>query len=223
MPTLVTTTPPTPTGDPSTHPGGGGSGCVRNLRHPRQDGLEPDPDHPRYDLDPRQGRAHDAWRRGRLDQGAQGTGGQGVWVAGLGASGWRVDQALSPHQPRGVPELVALTGKSRGTVYRRLRQLLDAGLAVRVEGGYLARPADLDRVAERLGTRGLAARQRARHAAERAAHRAALARWLQERQQAVEEAARAPVVDVTTGELLFPADSLPGAPHSPPAARVRSA
>lgn len=75
-------------------------------------------------------------------------------------------------------EIAAKTGRSRGTVWRVLRELAELGAVVRCAGNIysLAPGADLDAMAARLGTAGAGDRQHRKHQRERTAHRNALER-----------------------------------------------
>lgn len=107
--------------------------------------------------------SHDVWR----------------WSA-LGLSGCEIMRCLSSRDVATVREIAQLTGRSRATVYRRLRDLLRCGMAEPV-GRSLWRGCDvsgdrLDDIAREFGVYGAGLRQRLEHIAERDDHAAALAR-----------------------------------------------
>ncbi|MCZ0999537.1 transcriptional regulator [Streptomyces mirabilis] len=124
---------------------------------------------------------------------------------GLGSAALMLISALHQRPDQTVAELVCTSSVSRATTYRSLRRLADHGLvqhtgetwtlAPRVLEGFGIRLPDADnghtpaqgwdRVAEQLGTWGIAARRKALHAAERAAYQEALDRFAEHRSRAV--------------------------------------
>ncbi|MEU9656418.1 MarR family transcriptional regulator [Streptomyces chartreusis] len=118
---------------------------------------------------------------------------------GLGSAALMLISALHQRPDQTVSELVGTSSVSRATVYRTLRRLTEHGLAHHtgetwalapraLEGIGSSLPApvtgldvlpaqDWDTVAEQHGTRGLAARRKALHAAQRTSYREALD-WL---------------------------------------------
>ncbi|MFJ9353012.1 transcriptional regulator [Streptomyces mirabilis] len=128
---------------------------------------------------------------------------------GLGSAALMIISALHVRQDQTARELVGTSSVSRATTYRTLKRLADHGLvqhtgetwalAPRALEGFgislpdgdtgrapLCQPArGWDTVAEQHGTRGVAARRKALHAAERAAYREALDRLAEHRSQAV--------------------------------------
>lgn len=93
-----------------------------------------------------------------------------VWRHGdVGATGWLVYNTLAGDIPLTVAGLAALTRLHRNTVSRKLRDLAGRGLAVRSASGLWTQgDAEPSEVA-RSGA-GKRERDRARHAAERAAY-----------------------------------------------------
>jgi DNA-binding transcriptional ArsR family regulator len=133
---------------------------------------------------------------------------------GHGLSGARILACLDPLDGLDVRALREATGLHRSTVTRRLRRLVDDGLACELDGYYylasaLAGPVRLhpdedllDDSAHQRGTSGRSHARRERHQAERAHYR----HWLAERtlHQRRRRLALVPdgVVDQATGEIL---------------------
>ncbi|MET7728702.1 transcriptional regulator [Streptomyces mirabilis] len=152
---------------------------------------------------------------------------------GLGSAALMIISALHVRQDQTVSELVGTSSVSRATTYRTLNRLADHGLVHHtgetwalapraLEGfgislpdgdtGLAAEPAQgWDMVAEQHGTRGVTARRKALHAAERAAYREALDQLAGHRSRAV--------VIVRDGrQVLVPAprpDEIPPTWHAP--------
>ena len=100
---------------------------------------------------------------------------------GLNKSAQEVLTALSDRGALTVKELVALTGRGRRTINRKLKAMFAEGLVEPLGGGVWCMvagfdPADLDDVAVRLGVAGIGERQRQRHAQERYGHQLELIR-----------------------------------------------
>ncbi|MFF7189833.1 MarR family transcriptional regulator [Streptomyces sp. NPDC008222] len=126
---------------------------------------------------------------------------------GLGSAALMIISALHQHPHQTVAELVGTSSVSRATTYRTLKRLADHGLVqhtgetwtlapralegfgIRLpdaDNGHTAAPAQgWDKVAEQLGTCGIAARRKALHTAERAAYQQALDRLSEHRSRAV--------------------------------------
>ncbi|MFE2708823.1 helix-turn-helix domain-containing protein [Streptomyces mirabilis] len=126
---------------------------------------------------------------------------------GLGSAALVIISALCQRPHQTVTELVGSSSVSRATTYRILRRLAEHGLShhtgetwaltpraleglgsslpALVPGRDAVRAQGWDTVAEQHGTRGLAARRRALHAAQRAAYREALDRLAEHRSKAV--------------------------------------
>ncbi|WP_316785093.1 hypothetical protein [Streptomyces sasae] len=127
---------------------------------------------------------------------------------GLGSAALVIISALCQRPHQTVTELVGSSSVSRGaTTYRILRRLAEHGLSHHTGETWALTPRALeglgsslpalapgrdavraqgwDTVAEQHGTRGLAARRRARYAAQRAAYREALDRLAEHRSKAV--------------------------------------
>lgn len=77
-----------------------------------------------------------------------------------------------------MTQIVGETGCSRRTIYRRLRDLGSLGVVTQAGRGrwMLVEAPDLDGLARRVGTCGIAARQREQHERERERWREALGR-----------------------------------------------
>lgn len=136
---------------------------------------------------------------------------------GHGTNGARLLTLLEEGEGKTAKELQAATGLHRTTVGRRLRALVEDGLAEESEGlfylaptmagpaGVMPEEAVLQDAAEARGTAGAGARRRLRHVRERTNYR----RWRAERRtQRVDVALRlvpAGAVDVQTGEIIDPA------------------
>ncbi|MGW3130651.1 helix-turn-helix domain-containing protein, partial [Streptomyces sp. NPDC001123] len=152
---------------------------------------------------------------------------------GLGSPALMIISALHARQDQTVGELVGTSSVSRATTYRTLQRLADHGLVHHtgetwaltpraLEGfgthlpdgatGHTAAPAQgWDKVAERHGARGVAARRKALHATERAAYREALDRL-------AEHCSKAVVLVRDGRQVLVPAprpDEIPPAWHTP--------
>lgn len=98
---------------------------------------------------------------------------------GLNKSGAEVLSVfLRTRGPVGVTQIVGETGCSRRTIYRRLRDLGSLGVVTQAGRGrwMLVEAPDLDGLARRVGTCGIAARQREQHERERERWREALGR-----------------------------------------------
>ncbi|MFF2469824.1 transcriptional regulator, partial [Streptomyces mirabilis] len=152
---------------------------------------------------------------------------------GLGSAALVIISALHLRPDQTVGELVGTSSVSRATTYRTLNRLADHGLvqhtgetwalAPRALEGFGIRLPDADnshtaapaqdwaRIAEQHGTRGIAARRKARHAVERAAYQEALDRLAEHRSKAL--------VIVRHGrQVLVPMprpDEIPPAWHAP--------
>ncbi|MDH6454392.1 MULTISPECIES: transcriptional regulator [unclassified Streptomyces] len=152
---------------------------------------------------------------------------------GLGSAALILISALHQRPHQTVTELVGSSSVSRATTYRTLRRLAEHGLAHHTgetwalaprapEGLGNSLPAPVpgldavpaqgwDTVAEQHGTKGLAARRRALHAAQRATYRQVLDRLAEHRSKAV-------VIVQDGRQVLIPApraDEIPPAWHSP--------
>ncbi|WP_241266512.1 MarR family transcriptional regulator [Streptomyces scabichelini] len=123
----------------------------------------------------------------------------------LGSTALMIISALHQYPAQTVAELVGTSSVSRATTYRTLKRLADHGLvqhtgetwtlAPRALEGFGIRLPDApnghtpaqgwDKVAEHHGTRGIAARRKALHTAERAAYQQALDRLAEHRSKAV--------------------------------------
>lgn len=133
-----------------------------------------------------------------------------------GTSGARLLTALDATEGTGAKGLQLATGLHRTTVSRRLKALVDDGLAVELEGLYylapgLAGPVGLEpeetllqAAAEQRGTAGVGERRRQRHIAQRESYR----RWRAERRERRRRAhlriVPEGVVNVETGEITDP-------------------
>ncbi|MGW3667173.1 helix-turn-helix domain-containing protein [Streptomyces sp. NPDC005141] len=152
---------------------------------------------------------------------------------GLGSAALVIISALHVRQAQTAGELVGTSSVSRATTYRTLNRLADHGLVQHtgetwalapralegfgislpdVDTSLAAEPAQgWDKVAEQHGTRGVAARRKALHAAERATYQEALDRLAEHRSKAV--------VIVRDGrQVLVPAprpDEIPPMWHTP--------
>ncbi|MCX4579064.1 MarR family winged helix-turn-helix transcriptional regulator [Streptomyces sp. NBC_01571] len=126
---------------------------------------------------------------------------------GLGSAALVIISALHQRPNQTVGELVGTSSVSRATTYRTLKRLADhrlvqhtgeawalapralEGFGIRLpdtDNGHTAAPAQgWDKVAEQHGTRGIAARRKALHMAERAAYQEALDRLTQHRSRAL--------------------------------------
>ncbi|WP_230194124.1 MarR family winged helix-turn-helix transcriptional regulator [Streptomyces coriariae] len=124
---------------------------------------------------------------------------------GLGSAALMIISALHVRKDQTAGELVGTSSVSRATTYRTLKRLADHGLvhhtgetwtlAPRALKGFGIRLPDVDnghtpaqgwtKVAEQHGTRGVAARRKALHTAERAAYRKALDRLAEHRSRAL--------------------------------------
>ncbi|MEW1640499.1 helix-turn-helix domain-containing protein [Streptomyces sp. NPDC091219] len=149
----------------------------------------------------------------------------------LGSAALMLISALHLRPNQTVAELVGTSSVSRATTYRTLQRLADHGLvqhtgetwtlAPRALEGFGVRLPDTDnghtpaqgwdKVAEQHGTRGVAARRKALHTADRAAYQQALGRLAEHRSRAV--------VIVRDGrQVLVPVprpDEIPPAWHAP--------
>ncbi|MFC3573972.1 helix-turn-helix domain-containing protein [Streptomyces yaanensis] len=124
----------------------------------------------------------------------------------LGSAALVIISALHQHPHQTAAELVGTSSVSRATTYRTLQRLADHGLVQHtgetwtlapraLEGFGIRLPDDAGNghtleqgwadIAEQHGTWGIAARRKARHAAERAAYQEALARFAEHRSKAV--------------------------------------
>ncbi|MET7725131.1 helix-turn-helix domain-containing protein [Streptomyces mirabilis] len=152
---------------------------------------------------------------------------------GLGSAALMLISALHQRPNQTAVDLVGTSSVSRATTYRTLKRLADHGLVEHngetwalapraLEGfgislpdgdtGVTAEPAQgWDTVAEQHGTRGITARRKALHTAQRAAYQEALDRLAEHRSQAV--------VIVRDGrQVLVPAphpDEIPPTWHTP--------
>ena len=107
---------------------------------------------------------HDVWRHG-----------------GLGKSGFYVYGELSMQRGVVTADVAMAAGLSRSQALKRLKQLVEHGLALRVSRSMwlaVSEP-DFDEVARRLGVAGAGLRQRLRHDQERALHEAGIREWLE--------------------------------------------
>ncbi|MEU9340244.1 MarR family winged helix-turn-helix transcriptional regulator [Streptomyces sp. NPDC048278] len=152
---------------------------------------------------------------------------------GLGSAALVIISALHARQDQTVGELVGTSSVSRASTYRTLQRLVDHGLVHHtgetwaltpraLEGygislsdgdtGHTVAPAQgWDEVAEQHGTRGVAARRKARHTIERAAYREAVDRFAEHRSRAV-------VLLRDGRQVLVPVprpDEIPPAWHAP--------
>jgi len=137
---------------------------------------------------------HDVWRHG-----------------GLGRSAKVVWSAAKPTRWHTVKDLHEATGVPHGTIRGALKKLARYGLVERGDRlNWRSMDRDLDEVAELLGVAGKGEKQRARHLAERAAHKKAMREgqieWHERRKAAVavisDHEAQPPIgVDPETGEI----------------------
>ncbi|MGW3445683.1 helix-turn-helix domain-containing protein [Streptomyces sp. NPDC001076] len=126
---------------------------------------------------------------------------------GLGSAALVILSALHARPAQTIADLIASSSVSRATTYRTLQRLADHGLVqhtgetwaltpralqgfgIRIpdgDTGHTAAPAQgWDKVAERHGTRGVAARRKALHAGERDLYQKALERLSEHRNRAV--------------------------------------
>jgi len=95
---------------------------------------------------------------------------------GLGKTAYLVLGQLEDAHPQTASELATRVGKHRSTVSRSLRQLESAGLALETPNGWRKEPADLQQLAEDLGTAGAAERLRQHNAEQRVGYRRYLER-----------------------------------------------